>query len=102
MCYFPPQFQTKLIIAFLPDLQVIRVGKLFEDVRNSFLRHVQLTGQFRQLNAFIAKGVEDCSKAFCLNREVRVLQQPRGDSGHAGAVVISDHDSSPFSFEKIV
>lgn len=23
----PPQFQTELIIAFLPDLQVIRVGK---------------------------------------------------------------------------
>ena len=76
--------------------------KLFEDVRNSFLRHLQLAGQFRQLNAFIAKGVEDCSKAFCLNREVRVLQQPRGDSGHAGAVVISDRDSSRFSFEKIV
>jgi len=97
----PPQFQTKLIIAFLPDLQVIRVGKLFEDVRNSFLRHVQMAGQFRQLNASIAKGVEDCGEAFCLNRKVRVLQQFCGDSGHVGVVVVSDHSGSPFDFEKL-
>ena len=70
----PPQLQTELIIAFFLDMQVICVGKLFEDIGNSFLRHAQLTGQFRQFNALIANCVEDCGKSPCLNRKVRVLQ----------------------------
>ena len=64
-----PQFQTELIVVFLLDLQIIRIGQLLEDIENSFLRHVELIGQLRRLKAFI-KGVEDCGEAFCLDGEV--------------------------------
>ena len=92
------------VVALFPDVQIAHVVKLHECAEDSLVRQVipQLVSQLGQVEGILAEGTEDGGKALGIDREIRVLQQLRGDGGLVGMIVMQGvHSGSPFSFEKV-
>ena len=86
---------------FLQNFQIAVAGEFSKNRSDFFRREAQNIYKFLSTQTAVFEGVQERAGELGLCGEVRIQQEAGGDSGHVGTVVVSDHNVSPFNFEKL-
>ena len=78
-----------------------RAGEFSKNRSNFFGLEAQNICKFPSTQTAVFEGVQERAGELGFCGEVRIQQEAGGDSGHVGTVVVSDHNVSPFNFEKL-